>query len=222
MKKAEHPTWISIKLESVTKTSFPNPALDKSFRYINCYSLNSPITSKSLVNSIRSTCLKIWSSYKDYSSQLSFIRCTRQHLRPSKQTIYCRFTFAKNISSSTNVARAKFYVVIDSFVFLASSAYFQRLLAYLNLDIRFILSLQTKELIPIRYGSITNSWKPSVWMRFDPVFRWRIYTSIPTRTHTQNSKVAVKVPSSIGNWNNMVKISQWSENHCRTNNRVGR
>ena len=48
---------------------------------------------------------------------------------------------------------------------------------------RFILLVQTKKVISIKYGSSTSCWKPWRWVRFG-LIRWGIYTSIqPEPTH---------------------------------------
>ena len=60
---------------------------------------------------------------------------------------------------------------------------------------RFILLLQTKERVSVSYGSRTSSWKSWKWVRLNWYLRWGIYTSIPIRTHSQNSVTARKAPS---------------------------
>ena len=59
---------------------------------------------------------------------------------------------------------------------------------------RFILLVQMKKVISINYGSSTSCWKPWAW-GLTWYFWWRIYTSIPTWTHSQNSLAASEAPS---------------------------
>ena len=85
------------------------------------------------------------------------------------------------------------------------------------------------------------------WGSLTWYLRWGICTSLPTWTHSQNSVVAVEMPSlktsSHGtshisddqkdrpnqhessrtvrwNWHNIIRISQWRGSHCKTNTRA--
>ena len=89
--------------------------------------------------------------------------------------------------------------LIDSFVLVAyaslaaSRNLLQWLLACLSftLDRRFILLLQTKKVVSINYGSITNSWKPLKWVWLDVIFTLRdiyINSNLNTLTKVTSSR----------------------------------
>ena len=59
LNKAKHPTWNSIKLQSVKKIGKPNSV--KSLRYIKCSGFNSPTPINSLNSSKRYNCQNIYS-----------------------------------------------------------------------------------------------------------------------------------------------------------------
>ena len=81
--------------------------------------------------------------------------------------------FAKNLEKPS-VWEVILFCFIQAYASLAASRTLsQQLIACLN-----ILSLQTKKVISMNYGSSTNSWKPWRWMRLDLTLTMRdIYIS---------------------------------------------
>ena len=81
---------------------------------------------------------------------------------------------------------------------------------------RFILLVETKDVISMNYGSSKSSRKPWRWVRL--IFTWRIYTSVPTWFHSQNSLAAVEALSlkDILPWN----ISQMIIETCSISTRI--
>ena len=111
------------------------------------------------------------------SKQFCFLRWRRKHLRAIKQRKYSRFTFAEStISNFPKVTLAKFLGSDTVFCFISISKFgsfkspFATITSLSELhftDKRFILLVQTKEVVSMTYGSSTSSWKPWRWMGLD-------------------------------------------------------
>ena len=120
---------------------------------------------------------------KVFSKQFCFIRCRRQDLWVIEQRRYSRFTFTENTNSnSPKVPRAKFLVSNGLFCFIRLCTFgsfknpFAKITRLSELYFRikrFILLVQTKNVISMNYGSSTFSWKPWRWVRFDLILLMR-------------------------------------------------
>ena len=93
---------------------------------------------------------------------------------------YSRFTLKALLAVCQKSRESSCWEVIDSFVFLAyaslaaSRTLLQWLLACFYFRFRgFIMLLQTKKVIPMKYGSSISSWKPWKWVRVDLILTMR-------------------------------------------------
>ena len=127
---------------------------------------------------------------------------------------------------------------------------------------RFILLVQTKNVISMKYGSRTSSWKPWRQVKIDLILTMRMvyinsnlnpFTKFNSSSRSTKHKdifpcnisqmIMKTVPISMrivvsytmkqgilfciwrkvnGNWDNMIRISQWRESLCRTNTSIRR
>ena len=220
------------------------------------------------ISSTRETGRKIleWIFRKVFSKKYCFIRCRRQHLWAVKYRKYSRFTFVEN----TILLRAKFLGSHGLFCFISICKFgsfkntFPTITSLYELYFRFrrfILLVQTKEVISMNYGNSRSSWKPWRWVTLDLILKTGdIYINSnlnPLKKFTSSSRSsefkdilprnisqmitkAVLISTRIvisytmkqgisswvwqkvnGNWDdNIIRISQWRESHCRINTSI--
>ena len=155
---------------------------------------------------------------KVFRKQFYFIRWRRKHLQVVEWRRYSRFTFVENtITNSPEVSRVIFLGNDGFFCFISTCKFdslknpFVTITSLSELYFRFrrfVLLVQTK-VVSMNYDSSTGRWKSWRWVRWGLTwyFRWVIYTSIPTWTHSQNSCAAEALSLKISSHGTSLKWS---------------